>query len=427
MITNKIVVKHDGNEEVFDAKKLFRWAEYAAKTDSTVSWENIALETYKRIPNKVSSGDIHETMIKVLEETKCPKHTKISARLRIAALRKNMERELGVNVATDSFEKIYNALLDNDVWCKKTLPPYSDNMQKWWDENKRQTFQSWSVQQFDDKYAIRKNGVSVEVPQLANLGIGLGLFGDTPDAYKFATAVNKRQINLPTPLMNGSRNGDFDTISCCVIEGGDSVESITTAEHIATRMTAKKAGIGIKVNTRTKGAGVKGGRVKHLGKHPIYRSIYSGISTFTQLTRGGSGTVSVDIIDPEVYNACIWKSQRSDFRVRLDWLDFSVCFNDYFMQCVVEDKDWYYFSLDKAPDVYEAFPTASKEEYAKVVEKAVSEGRHHSKTKARKLIADILELRMETGRIYFTNLTRMNEHTPFLDVIRLSNLCQLAA
>lgn len=427
MIGSKTVIKFDGREEPFDAKKLFRWAEYAAKTDPNISWEEIALETYKRIPNKVSSSDIHETMIKVLEETKDVSYTRVSARLRIATLRKNMERKLGVNVATDSFEKIYEALLDKGVWCRNTLPPYSKNMEDWWNSNKREVYQSWSVQQFEDKYAVRIDGIPVEVPQLAMLGIGLGLFGDKEEAYQFATAANKKQINLPTPLMNGSRNGDFDTVSCCVIEAEDSVESILTADHIAARMTAKKAGIGVKYNTRSKNADVKGGRVKHLGKHPIFRNTLGSVGVFSQITRGGSATVSVDIIDPEVYNTAIWKSQRSDIRVRLDWLDFSVCFNDYFIKCVVERKPWHFFSMDKAPEIYEAFPTASVEEFESLVEKAVKEGRHHSSTDALKLIGDILELRVETGRIYFTNLSRMNEHSPFEDTIRLSNLCQLAA
>lgn len=253
----KTVIKYDGTEEPFNADKLFRWSKYACKKGG--DWGNIALKTYSRLPNRVTSKDIHETMIKVCEETLEPLYTKIAARLEIASLRKNMQRELGINVAKDDFKTIYNAMLDSGVWCKTTLPPYNHLMQMWWDNNRHVELQSWQVKQFDDKYSLRKNGVSVEVPHLAILGIGLGLFGNDKTAFDFASAVINGKINLPTPLMNGARNGDFDTVSCVVIESGDTVESIAVAEHLAMRMTAKKAGIGIKYNTRTKGSPVKGG------------------------------------------------------------------------------------------------------------------------------------------------------------------------
>ena len=99
--------------------------------------------------------------------------------------------------------------------------------------------------------------------------IGLGLHGDTQDAYDLARDIIYSRTNLPTPVLNGIRNGDFNGVSCCVISAGDSVESIEVAQHLAVRMTAKKAGIGIEFTTRSKGSDVKGGRIKHLGKHPI--------------------------------------------------------------------------------------------------------------------------------------------------------------
>ena len=75
-------------------------------------------------------------------------------------------------------------------------------------------------------------------------------------------------------------------------------------------MTAKKAGIGVEFTTRSKGSDVKNGRIKHLGKHPIYKHVSSGVSEFTQETRGGSATVGFTCIDPEVYNIALWKSNK---------------------------------------------------------------------------------------------------------------------
>ena len=108
-------------------------------------------------------------------------------------------------------------------------------------------------------------------------------------------------------------------------------------------MTAKKAGIGIEFTTRSKGSAVKGGRIKHLGKYPIYKHTDSGVKEFTQETRGGSATVGFTCIDPEVYNIALWKSQRIDIEQRLDRLDYSFIFNDAFLDAVINRKEWYLF------------------------------------------------------------------------------------
>ena len=146
------------------------------------------------------------------------------------------------------------------------------------------------------------------------------------------------------------------------------MESIEVAQHLAVRMTAKKAGIGIEFTTRSKGSGVKNGRIKHLGKHPIYKHTDSGVKQFTQETRGGSATVSFTCIDPEVYSIALWKSQRIDIEQRLDKLDYSFVFNDAFIDAVINRKDWYLFDYGKSPEVYDVFYRGSVEQYNSIVE-----------------------------------------------------------
>ena len=58
MITT--VTKRDGTTQPFDADKLNKWAEYATKHG--VPWPTLAQETYKRLIEGSSTGDIHETM-----------------------------------------------------------------------------------------------------------------------------------------------------------------------------------------------------------------------------------------------------------------------------------------------------------------------------------------------------------------------------
>lgn len=417
----KEVIKADGSVEPFDLEKLSKWAKYASKVGG--DWTTLAIQTFSRLPERVHSKDIHQTMIDVCYLEENIENSRVAARLELAQLRKNMERQFGVLPNKETFKNLRNILLESGVWCKETIPEYSEEQEALYQELKEVRLEAWQIGQWDDKYLLKIDGLSVEIPALAAMGIGFGLHGNTKDALDLASDIIYGRTNLPTPVLNGVRNGDFDGVSCCVISGGDTVESIGVAEHIAMRMTAKKAGIGIEYTTRSKGSSVKGGATKHLGKHSIYKSLDGAVKMFTQVTRGGSATVSFNVIDPEVEDIALWKSQRVDIEQRLDKLDYSFCFNDAFLDSVVKKQDWYLFDYQDAPTVWNMFYKGSVDEYNEVVTDHVNRGVPHKKIKALDLIKHLLIIRQETGRMYCFNVSRANTHTPFLDIVKLSNLC----
>lgn len=417
----KEVIKSNGSIEKFNLDKLSRWAKYASKVGG--DWSDLAIETFSRLPETCKSSDIHQTMIDVCYSKEDIVYSRVAARLEIAQIRKSISRKLGIKVSKSDFKTIRQVLLDNGVWCKDTIPEYSQAQEDLYQSIVDIKLESWQITQWVDKYLLRVGGEVVETPHIAAMGIGLSLHGDCQDAYDLVSDIINSRTNLPTPVLNGCRNGDFNGVSCCVISGGDSVESIEVAQHLAVRMTAKKAGIGIEFTTRSIGDGVKGGKIKHLGKHPIYAHIDTGVKEFTQDIRGGSATVGFVVIDPEVYNIALWKSQRIDIDQRLDKLDYSFIFNDAFVDAVVKRNDWYLFSVADAPKVYELFYTSSVDDYNDVVNEHVDRGVKHTKVKALDLLKHLLIIRQETGRLYCFNVSRANTHTPFKDVIRLSNLC----
>ena len=418
----KEVIKANGSVEKFDLDKLSKWAKYATKVGG--DWSEIAIETFTKLPEQTDSKDIHQAMIDVCYAKQDLVYSRVAARLETAQLRKNIERKFGIQVNKCSFKEIRKALLDNGVWCKETIPKYSEKQEQLFEYLKQVELESWQISQWSDKYLLKFEDVVVETPVIAAIGIGLGLHGDGQDAYDLASDIVNSCTNLPTPVLNGIRNGDFNGVSCCVISAGDSVESIEVAQHLAVRMTAKKAGIGIEFTTRSKGSDVKNGRIKHLGKHPIYKHTDSGVKQFTQETRGGSATVGFTCIDPELYNIALWKSQRIDIEQRLDRLDYSFIFNDAFLDAVVKRKEWYLFDFNAAPHVYKMFYIASVDEYNQIVEAHIEQGVKCEKVQALDLLKHVLMIRQETGRMYCFNVSRANTHTPFLDVIKLSNLCQ---
>ena len=62
------------------------------------------------------------------------------------------------------------------------------------------------------------------------------------------------------------------------------------------------------------------------------------------------------------------------------------------------------------------------EEYNQIVEEHIEQGVKCEKAQALDLLKHVLMIRQETGRMYCFNVSRANTHTPFVDVIKLSNL-----
>lgn len=416
------VVKRNGEIEEFSAEKLNKWAEYA--TEQGGNWSEIAQKTFKRLPQVASTQDIHQTMIDVCLSKQTIEYSRVAARLEMAEIKKCMNYILGIDPDTDTFQEIMSTLEDLNVWDSSVLPDYNPVWEDWYNGLKNTHMEFWRVKQWSDKYAQRIADNCIETPVIGYMGIALALFGDSDKAYGFAEALTLGKISLPTPALNGLRNGDFDTISCCVISAEDTTESIGVANWIAYRMTAKKAGIGIEYTTRSRGDSVKSGRVKHLGKHPIYKVLDREVKVLTQITRGGNATVTVLAVDPEIEEILLWKSQRKDLETRIDKLDYEFGYNQAFFDAVVLDSDWHLFSLADAPEIYDCFYTATTDEYNSVVHKLLAKSVKHVTVKARDLLKTFLTVRQETGRFYDHNLTRTNTHTPFIDVIRQSNLCE---
>lgn len=413
------VTKYDGTTEPFSAEKLNRLATFAAVDDTLMS--DISINTLAQLYDGVSTQAILESMIKYCVLKEDIRYSRAAARLEEMIILKNAER-IGVDCVT-SFEDTLEQLLDLGIWDVDAIPTYNQEWEHWLGELNKIQPEYWTIKQWSDKYGCKFEQRCIETVQVGAIGIGLAHFGDTPMAYKAAKAIVLGKLNLATPALNGGRNGDFDSVSCSVITGGDTTESIGVAEHIAYRMTAKKAGIGIELDTRSKGAPVKGGRVEHLGKHPLYKCIDSAVKAMTQVTRGGSATVTYKCIDPEITQLLQWKTQKVDVETRIDKLDYSFAYTDAFMEALIQKKEWRLFDLYGSPLAHQEFyKNNTLVEWEEATKGLPSTGSVNAMDLAKLMLTN----RGDTGRIYAFNVTRANNHTPYSDkdLIRLSNLCQ---
>ena len=421
------VIKQDGTVVPFDSSKPRNWIRWSVRheEDRAAMELHILAETMKKLPDIVTTEELHETIILVCLNVEDIKYSRVAAELEMATILKSQERLLGLyKPQSATFMDCLEILEERGLWSGDWLDNTVGNeelLNDWYIELASHSPEFCTVKQWSDKYSIKIDGYAVETPALGCLAISLGYHGVTPRAFRVAKQLISYKLNLPTPALNGVRNGDYNSISCCVIESDDTIDSIDVAEHIASKMTSKKAGIGITLDTRSKGDIVKNGAVTHLGKAPLYKSIETAVKKYTQLTRGGSATVTFKALDPDIMDILLWKTQRIDIAQRIDKLDYSFAYNDTFVQAIINAEDWYLFSKHDAPEVHENFHATNYEDY---VRDAIRRGVPHKKEKAINVLKQFLISRWETGRIYCINLTAVNWHTPFESgSIHQSNLC----
>ena len=351
-------------------------------------------------------------------------YSRVAAVLEKASIYKALESSGYLYPQGAEFEELAEFFYTKGLWMdllKDASDEQVDMFNELYVELEAADLEYWTVKQWSDKYSQKIKKKAVETPAMGAIAIALALHGPTQLAADVARDIIYCKVNLPTPLLNGARNGNFDTISCCVIEGGDSVESLAAADYLAQAYTAKKAGIGITLDSRSQGDPVKNGAVEHLGKAPLYHAVEKLVKKFTQITRGGSATMTMKVIDPDIMQMMLWKTQRIDISQRIDKIDYSLAYNDAFVDAVLHDREWYLFSKYWAPEVHDNFHSKN---YMKFVKEALAAGVPHKKVRALDVLSTFIDGRWETGRLYCFNVTRANEHTPFRrGRISQSNLC----
>lgn len=422
------VKKRNGEVDLFDPDKVRNWVKWAVDgLENRIEMEYYILtETLKRLPEVVTTEDIHQTMITVCLDKEDIQYSRVASKLELASIYKNQERLLGLyKPHMAKFSDLVDILEYKGIWAgdwllDEALISQEDLINEWLIELESYPLEYWTVKQWSDKYSMKIDGEAIETPAEGCLAIAIAYHGVTQLAFEVALDLMTAKLNLPTPALNGCRNGNFNSISCCLMEGGDTVDSIDVAEHIASKMTSKKAGIGITLDTRSKGDPVKAGSVTHLGKNPLYKAIEASVKKYTQLTRGGSATMTFKAIDPDIMEMLLWKTQRIDLAQRIDKIDYDFAYNDTFVRAVLRNEDWYLFSKYWAPEVHENFHAGNYEDY---VIDALRRNVPHTKVKAIDILKAFGDSRWETGRVYCINLTAANFHTPFVDPIHQSNLC----
>ncbi len=433
------VIKRDGSKEPLNIDKIHKVVGWACEGLAGVSVSEVELASHVQFYDKITSKDIHETMIKAASELISednPNYQYVAGRLINYQLRK----EVYGKYEPDHLNYHYLKVMEQGYYDSELKHAYT--VEEWFelndyiDHDRDNILAYAAMEQFRGKYLV-KNRVTnkfYETPQMAMMLIAMTLFQNyKKDRIKWVKelydALSTFDISLPTPIMAGVRTPDRQFSSCVLIETDDDLDSIFTTAHAIGRYVSQKAGIGIGAGRlRPLGSSVNGGRVSHTGVIPFYRLFQSAVKSCSQGgVRGGAATLHYPFWHPEVEDLLVLKNNKGTEDNRLRHLDYSVQFNKVMYERLLSGGNITLFSPHDCPDLYEAF-FRDVEEFRELYEKYERSTKIRKKTiPAIDLFSAFMQERKDTGRIYFQNVDHCNDHGSFdknRALIKMSNLCQ---
>lgn len=416
------VIKRNGSKEAFDAKKLNDMATWSV-SGLDVAWSDIAMKAVKSLSGytEIKTSDIQKALIKTAIDSEDPIHNKVAARLFAGDLVKSTKVE-------PSFYLHYKKMVEEGFYREmkisdENLMALSEVVAQNVDKDLYYSYPT--LRQFVDKYAVKDaNGEIKELPQYAFAAIALSMLegSELKDITDYYLEISDQKVNLPSPVLSQQRTKNNTGVSCVITTAGDTLQGIEATKHIVFMATASSAGLGVEYDVRSVKDTVRNGYAEAGGKLPHYRVLDKIVKEVKQSSRGGSATVSFKAIDPEIETLLGLKLKRAPENKKIDQLDYSLLMNDTFLQRAAKKLPWALVSKVDCPELHERF---SFSDFGEIMERVLStDSIKKTVVNAFDILSQFVDNRLETGRIYRTNLTEVNRHTPFKEEVRLSNLCQ---
>lgn len=424
----KTIVKRDGTEEEFKPEKLNRWGEWAAsKLGREVNWPEAVLQVVSTSPEKCTSEELQNALIRFCLDKNSWEYNKMAGRLYSAVIYKKLYND---NIPT--IKELHKKLISVGLMVplKYTDQEY-DQIEKIINHKQDLNSTHFELHQLRMKYALRNKaqGVEYESQQFVYMRMAMALAENETEnrllhLKKWYDHLSNKRLNPPTPNFVNLGTKLDGYASCCLYTTHDTAPSLAAGDHIAYMMTVMSAGIGTHIKTRSLGDPIRGGLVEHQGKIPYYRAMVGAIGANLQNGRGGASTVHYTAFDPEAEVIAKAKNPMTPLSKQVRGCDYSFGSNKFFARKAAKGEEIGLISYLHAPEVYEAQYSKDENEFERLYNIAVEEGRINKFFSAKELLINVLSEGYETGRHYLHFMDTMNKHTPFKDKIYSSNLCQ---
>ena len=438
------VVKRDGTKEPFDANKINLALVTASEglPDQIAKVVQVASEVQLTLFDGITTEQLDEAVIQAtLQNVKDdPDYDKIAARLLLKTIYKNV---LGDYETFEELKKLHATrfpkyikeatelgLLDSRMSDGKlfdlkklaaALDPEKDDLSKY-----------LGVITNKNRYALKKEGKPIEVPQFTNMRIAMGLSYNEDNPTEAAIRFYTHMANLeysPGGSTRVNAGGAFPQLSnCFVLEVQDDMESIAKSIRDTMWIAKGTGGIGISMSKlRAAGSPVKTTNTESTGPIPFMKMIDGALFAVSRKGKkmGGAAMYMENwhINFPEFMDL---RANSGDPYMRTRFMNTAAWISDEFMKRVAKDQDWYLFDPLDVSDLSELYGEAFSKRYKEYIVKAEKgELRVFKKISARQQYRQILISLQATSHPWITwkdaiNVRALNDNS---GTIHLSNMC----
>ena len=383
----------------------------------------------------IKTSEIHKVLIQSavdLISERSPNYQFVASNLLNYLLRKEI---FETKFQMPSLIDVINRNIKLDLYDKIILDKYSkeelDKADSFIKHDRDYELTYAGLQQLIDKYLVkdRSTNKTYETPQFCFMMISLTVFADydkdgrmdyVKDLYDL---ISEHKISLPTPIMAGIRTPNRQFSSCTLIEIGDSLDSIFYGNVAIGQYVAKRAGIGINVGSiRALGSKVRNGEVVHTGVIPFFKMFQSTLHSCSQGgIRKGSATLYFPWWHKEIEDVLVLKNNKGTDDNRVRHMDYGIQFEKVFYNRFIANEEISIFSPSDVPGLYDVFGLPEFE--SKYLEYEMDKKIPRKVIKARDLMNSFAQERIGTGRMYVMNIDNANNNSPFIQRMKMSNLC----
>lgn len=442
-----IVVKRNGEREIFSVEKIRKTIEYSILPEyqSDIQVDAIIEQVQREVYDGISTKEVERTLIMVARSMieRDPAYNQLAAQLHLNGMYGDVFKKDGVTVMSNDFDQTYRSTFSQNlkraVEAKlldaRLLSFDLDKLSAALRPERDRLLKYMGVATLSDRYFIadRINKELFEVPQFFWMRVAMGLALNEKDnreawAIRFYEMISTLRYVPATPTLFNSGTPVPQLSSCYLNTVEDDLDHIFKVYGDNAQMSKWAGGIGTDwSNIRGTGAVVKKASITSQGVIPFLK-IANDVTVAINRSgrRRGATAVYLESWHYDIEEFLELRKNTGDERRRTHDMNTANWIPDLFMKRVREDGQWTLFSPDEVPELHHTYGKKFEQLYSQY-EKLADEGkiRLFKRMKAADLWKKMLSMLFETGHPWMTFKDPINIRSPqdHVGVVHNSNLC----
>jgi ribonucleoside-diphosphate reductase alpha chain len=336
--------------------------------------------------------------------TKHPDYATLAARIAISNLHKNTLKSFSGTMKmmyqyVDPKTGENASLISKDTW--KVIQANAALLDSSIIYDRDFGYDYFGYKTLEKSYLMKLNGKIVERPQHMLMRVSVGIHGeDIEKAVETYNLLSERWFTHATPTLFNAGTPKPQLSSCFLLTmKDDSIDGIYDTLKQTAKISQSAGGIGLSIhNIRATGSYIKGTNGTSNGIIPMLR-VFNDTARYVDQGGGkrkGSFAIYLEPWHADIFDFLDLKRNHGKEENRARDLFFALWIPDLFMKKVEANADWSLFCPHECPGMSDCYG----DDFERLYEKYVSEGKARRTVSAQELWFQILESQVETGTPY---------------------------